>query len=298
MQNWEKLGLIYNNQYYNAVPLAYFLSDHLLRIFFSTRDTNNQSLPYAIDYNLNTQKVVNEFPVPINLGKKGAFDENGIMPTSLLTKGNELWMYYIGWNVGSNVPFRNAIGLMISHDRGKTFSKYSKGPLLDRGLHDHCFVASNCVIAEADFYRMYYLSCSHWQTDKNKHIKHYYNIKYAESADGIHWHREGKVAIDFEHKGEYAISVPRVHKDQNLYKMWYSYRASPRAVTYRIGYAESANGLDWNRKDNLVNLDVSATGWDSEMICYPYIFDFRGKRYMLYNGNSYGKSGVGLAVLS
>ncbi len=33
------------------------------------------------------------------------------------------------------------------------------------------------------------------------------------------------------------------------------------------------------------------------MICYPFIFDHKGKRYMLYNGNDYGKTGFGLAVL-
>ena len=44
-------------------------------------------------------------------------------------------------------------------------------------------------------------------------------------------------------------------------------------------------------------IDVSNDGWDSEMICYPYVFDHKGKRYMLYNGNDYGKKGFGLAIL-
>ena len=33
------------------------------------------------------------------------------------------------------------------------------------------------------------------------------------------------------------------------------------------------------------------------MICYPNVFDYNGNRYMLYNGNAYGKSGFGLAIL-
>jgi hypothetical protein len=33
------------------------------------------------------------------------------------------------------------------------------------------------------------------------------------------------------------------------------------------------------------------------MIEYPFVFDHDGHRYMLYNGNEYGKSGFGLAVL-
>jgi hypothetical protein len=43
--------------------------------------------------------------------------------------------------------------------------------------------------------------------------------------------------------------------------------------------------------------DVSEEGWDSEMMCYPYVFDHKGERYMLYNGNGYGKSGFGIAKL-
>ena len=46
-----------------------------------------------------------------------------------------------------------------------------------------------------------------------------------------------------------------------------------------------------------MGMDVSPNGWDSEMICYPYVFDHGRNRYMLYNGNGYGKTGFGLAVL-
>jgi hypothetical protein len=36
----------------------------------------------------------------------------------------------------------------------------------------------------------------------------------------------------------------------------------------------------------------------SEMIKYPFVFDHDGERSMLYNGNGYGKTGVGLAVMT
>jgi len=34
------------------------------------------------------------------------------------------------------------------------------------------------------------------------------------------------------------------------------------------------------------------------MIEYPYVFYHKEKRYMLYNGNGFGKTGFGLAVFS
>ena len=74
--------------------------------------------------------------------------------------------------------------------------------------------------------------------------------------------------------------------------MWYSYRGS----SYRIGYAESEDGVSWERKDHLAGISTSEDGWDSEMVAYAFVFDHRGQRYMLYNGNGYGQTGIGLAV--
>ncbi len=124
-------------------------------------------------------------------------------------------------------------------------------------------------------------------------VRHYYNIKYAESMDGLYWNREGRVCIDYECEDEYAFGRPFVMRENGIYKMWYAFRGE----RYKLGYAESPDGLNWKRKDNEVGLEVSLNGWDSEMVEYPFIFDFKGERYMFYNGNGYGKTGIGLAKL-
>lgn len=296
MQNWKKLGLIYSKQTYNAVPVAHFVGAHMLRIYISTRNDQNYSLPFLLDYDLKDQQVLQEKKLNIPLGKLGTFDEHGVMPTSVLKRKGKLYLYYIGWSLANSVPFRNAIGLAISENDGLDFTKYSAGPILDRGPYDQCFVASNCIYPEEHFYRMYYLSCSEWKKN-NTTFTHSYNVKYAESTNGIHWQRKGITIIDFKYNNEYAISCPRVIKEDNLYKMWYSYRGGFKGNTYRIGYAESLDGKQWERKDEEVGLDVSEQGWDSEMICYPFIFKYNHTYYMLYNGNGYGKTGVGLAKL-
>jgi hypothetical protein len=145
---------------------------------------------------------------------------------------------------------------------------------------------------------MWYVSCIKWERLDDGSFKHYYNIKYKESQDGVHWEVRSKIAIDFKNEYEYALSRPTVMKDgPDDYKMWYSYRAQKNIDTYRIGYAESEDGINWTRKDEEAGIDISESGWDSEMICYPYVFDHKGKRYMFFNGNHYGKSGFGLAIL-
>lgn len=78
--------------------------------------------------------------------------------------------------------------------------------------------------------------------------------------------------------------------------MWYSFRGN--RDKYRIGYAFSEDGFDWHANyENGPVVFKSSDGWDSEMVCYPHVFSHEGTKYMLYNGNGYGKTGIGLAVL-
>jgi hypothetical protein len=49
--------------------------------------------------------------------------------------------------------------------------------------------------------------------------------------------------------------------------------------------------------DHLISLPPSPEGWDSVMCAYPSVVDAGGKRLMFYNGNGFGQSGIGYAVL-
>jgi len=298
---WKKLGLIFapNGNYewmmtHAAVPFAEQIKDDVFKIYFSSRDSTNKSYTGYIEVDLKDPRKIQKIgkAAMLSIGAIGTFDENGAMLTWITNHAGKKYIYYIGWNIGVSVPFRNAIGLALSDTLIEKFQKYSLGPILDRTPVDPCFVASCCVLVENKKWRMWYLSCIEWAI-VNGSPQHKYHIKYAESDDGIHWERDGIVCIGFKSPDEYAISRPSVIKDGDTYKMWYSYRGEK----YRIGYAESADGIKWTRMDEKVGIDVSPSGWDSEMIEYPFVFDHKAKRYMLYNGNGYGKTGFGLAVL-
>ena len=170
---------------------------------------------------------------------------------------------------------------------------YARAPFFDEIslLIDPFMSGSCCVIPCEDRWRMWYLSCTEWFRRQDDVI-HKYHIKYAESSDGINWNREGIIAIDFKDDDEVAISRPSVILDCGKWKMWFSYRGT----SYKIGYAESSDGIHWERQDNLSGIDVSPDGWDSESVEYPYVFMHKDSKYMLYNGNNFGKTGLGLAI--
>lgn len=299
---WKKLGKIFEpkNNFpwmvsHATCPVIVNKKNDIFLIYFSSRDNYNRSYTNALEYNMRKFKIINIFNKPFLCpGKIGNFDEDGSMLTCIISTEKKEFLYYIGWNKAISIPFRNSIGL--AYKMKSIVKKNYEGPIIDRSIYDPCFVASCWVLKSGNKYDMWYTSCIKW-VKTNNGLKHYYHIKHAFSSDGINWEKDGKICIDFLSKYEYAISRPCVIKDNNLYKMWYSFRGQKNIDTYRIGYAESQDGLHWIRKDDEVGIDVSKEGWDSEMICYPCIFDYNGNRYMLYNGNSYGKTGFGLAVL-
>ena len=303
---WNKLGLIFAPSgatgwmaSHASVPFVGAQTGDLIKVFFSTRNGAQQSAVGYLWFDIKTLQVVFVSDQPVlERGELGCFDDSGVMGSCLVQLGPVQRMYYIGWNTGGTVPFRNSIGVAESYDGGETFNRLYAGPIIDRTKDEPHFTASNCVICDRGIYKTWYLSCTGWFLDGSAKLVHRYHIKYAESRDGIEWDRRGVVAIDYRDEHEYAISVPRVSKDTDgLYKMWFSSRGTPTEDTYRIRYAESEDGISWQRREELVGPEVSETGWDSDMIEYPFVFDHQGKRYMLYNGNGYGETGFGLAVM-
>ena len=203
-------------------------------------------------------------------------------------------MYFIGWNKGVESPlFYASIGLAASED-GKSFRKLSVAPILSRSKWDPCLVTSPNVFIENGLWRMTYVSGIKWTRGLNGKLQSHYHIKYAESEDGIQWKRDGRVAIDFR-PGETNIARSSVVKDHDgSYKMWFSYVHSEIAK-YRIGFAKSVDGYHWERTDEEDKIPKD-NYHAKDMICYPFVFIFKNKMYMLYNGNNFGKSGFGVAV--
>lgn len=300
-QKWRVLGNIHcsNNEVpsmfsHASVPYAENLGGEYYRIYFSSRDKNKRSFTHSLTIEIeNPTKILDLDLRPIlSPGDFGSFDEDGAMTSWITKNGNERNLYYIGWNNNEKRGiFRNSIGLAISNGNGP-FKKVSTGPILDRSIHDPGFTASCSVLRVDDEWWMWYLSCVGWKIQNGEAI-HQYHIKEAKSLDGINWDRCGKIAIDFRDDGEYAISRPSVIFDGHKWRMWYAYRG----LHYKIGYAESLNGSDWTRLDDQIDADDFTTEWSNEMQEYPHVFIHRGQSYMLYNGNSFGKSGFGIAIL-
>jgi len=296
---WRKLGLVFCPDHHHdwmqthaANTMAEQIDSDLYRIYFSTRGERNRSSVGWVEIDMRSPTTVLRVAdrAVVSPGRIGTFDDSGASMGCLVRDGAVRHLYYLGWNLGVTVPWRNSIGLAISRASDAPFEKWSEAPVLDRGPTDPFSISYPWVMIDNGRWRMWYGSNLSWgaqQTDM-AHL-----IKYAESDDGIRWHRDGRIAIPFKSTEEYAMSKPCVVKERGCYRMWYSFRGP----AYRIGYAESADGVDFERMDERVGLFVSESGWDSESVEYPNVFEHQGTKYILYNGNGYGRTGFGIAVL-
>lgn len=307
---WEKKKLLFEVSNYHSdhidthasIPFCLHLKEDTFRIYFSSRNKEGKSLPYFIDATLNNGEIelVGGVSEPLlALGELGTFDDSGIMPSCLLKEGNKIYMYYIGWNPQLTVSYRLSIGLAISLDDGKTFSRYSKSPICDRALEEPFFNTAPYIIKENELWRMWYISCTGWQLI-NDYPEPSYHVKYAESLDGIHWKREGVISIDYDNKSK-AIGRPCVIYKDEMYEMFFSFRdvlnyRTEKGKGYQLGKAISYDGIKWEKKYEETGIKLSENGWDSMMMEYCHVFHHKGIDYMLYNGNDFGKDGFGYAI--
>jgi hypothetical protein len=306
---WIKKGVIFrvdrNSEWmahHACVPVADPIDDARLRIYFGPRDTQGRSHTTYLEVDADDpSKVLYVHDRPLlSPGTLGAFDDSGVMPSCIVNHEGRKYLYYIGWNRGVTVPYRNSVGLAVSDDGGLTFQRVFSGPVIDRTREEPFFCASPFVMIDEGIWKAWYASATGWVV-VDGHPEPVYVIKYAESRDGRVWNRTNITCIEPSFPDE-ANARPVVIRDGDRYRMWYcfrgsvGYRTNP-ATSYRLGYAESTDGIRWTRLDDRVGIERSADGWDSVMMEYPWVFEHRGRKHMLYNGNGFGESGIGLAVL-
>jgi len=293
---WRRLGRIfcpdkhYDWMYSHAAnPCAERQADGGWRAYFSCRDTNNRSSIGYVDFCPKTHQVREIASQPVlSPGPRGTFDDSGVSLGCIVSENTMRYLYYLGWNLGVTVPWRNSIGLAVSRDGGP-FVKQSLAPVLDRNPHDPYSLSYPWVRKEGAQWHMWYGSHLNWgnETREMEHV-----IKYAHSSDGIDWVPTGEVCVPQIATAAYAYSRPCVLFAAGRYRMWFSYRGK----AYRIGYAESDDGIHWQRLDEKAGLLPSGTDWDADEVAYAHVFTHEDQYHMLYCGNGYGRTGFGLAV--
>lgn len=298
---WQKLGLLYcpgsKNRHqklmsHAANPLPIHIDGDIYRIFYCGRDEENRSSVGAVDIDIITRKVVEEHHAPFFAhGSPGSFHADGVSIGNCYESGGRQYMTFMGWQSPTQGHWRGDIGRIEIQDLA--FVVGTEELLMGMDDEDPVSLAYPWVEArETGGFDMWYPSVVSWEAGNGEMLA---VVKHATSTDGKQWLRHGAV-VPYALGVAQAFSRPSVlHSDDDGLHMWFSYRAGT-GQSYRIGHAVLSKDGQWELALDRLTIDVSSTGWDSEMVEYPFVFRHNDQIYMLYNGNGYGKTGFGLAV--
>ena len=316
---WKKLGKIFDPTQHRLPhgcethaqsPQALVLADRV-RIFFSTRQRDPSNAKYLsrvcfVDFDKSFQKILriaDREVVP--LGQPGCFDEHGIFPMHVMRHEGRVRGYTSGWTRRVSVSVDTGIGLAFSDDDGLSFRKIGDGPVLSAAPREPFLVGDPFVQVHEGRFNMWYIFGVSWKKfSAAQPPDRVYKIGHAVSTDGIDWQRprEGQPIISDRLHEDESQALPTVIGIDGRHHMFFCYRESSdfrtdRSRGYRLGHAWSDDLETWTRDDALGGMDVSSEGWDSEMQCYPHLFECDGRVHLLYNGNAFGRTGFGVAIL-
>jgi len=272
-----------------------------VRVYFSERDVNGKSFIRFVDLELDDPTKIIGGPSDrvLENGKLGSADADGQIPSFAWRQGMSTYLYYSGWTALQSGAYHNSTMLARSGDEGQSFWRMFDGPILDRTPHEPYLAVTPCLV-NYGIGHMWYVGGLRWENINGKpepiYAIHFALLDQDSCAKAPEWVRHG-IAIPQAHPFE-CHSRPWVNRYKRKYRMWYCHRSAidyrDGLNAYRLGYATSADGWQWKRQDDQMHLPRS--DFDTTMQCYPAVFEAQGKVYLLYNGNTFGKHGFGLAV--
>ena len=172
IQKWKKKGLIISppkkvwSLTHCMLPTPLKISSSRYRIFFGTRNKENQSSITYVDIKFHDGefKIINFSKTKsLSPGMLGHFDDNGVLPSSVIKIKKTYFMYYIGWQPRVTTRYSLIAGLSFSTN-GKNFKRYSNSPILKNNNKETISIlTAPCVVKVKQKYFMWYVSGIKWK---------------------------------------------------------------------------------------------------------------------------------------
>jgi predicted GH43/DUF377 family glycosyl hydrolase/pimeloyl-ACP methyl ester carboxylesterase len=205
------------------------------------------------------------------------YDNQGVMSPSIVKTNDKYKLYYVGKN-----GIQATINLAESDD-GVIWTKYENNPVIIPNSTNTYICEKNVDTPnvlyddESQIYKIWFAAdCEPQSTGVPRSW-----IKYGYSYDGINWIIQDNPVIVPQYSWEIeSVSQPTVLKKDGKYVMWYAGRNS--AGKQSFGYAESNNGIAWN-KDTVPNLSATEQ-WEYNSIGGPSIL-YHDKYYLYYHSS-------------
>lgn len=232
----------------------------------------------------------------LDLGGKGQIDSHWVAYPWVVPITDTHWHMYHATFGGTYLDEAKTFkiwrtALAESDDAGITWTRTGR-PLfeLERPQSaDQHGTGSCCVRKVGTEYWMWYTAISRPRDDW-----HRITVALATSADGGHTfrpHPKGEVLALPPWIGATGstCSRPFVECAPQGFRVWFS--CARDGEHYRIHYAESPDGIHLRWSPEPV-LDVSESGWDRTMTCYPSVLHIGDRTLLYYAGDGYASIGA------
>lgn len=277
------------------LPIPYLMDSNRLRLYITLCDAENRGRLGYVDVNPeNPCEILDYSRTPLlDIGKRGYFDENGVVTTCIYPQGKLIYAYYCGFQKHIHYPYSSLTGLAVSKDGGNSFERVKETPLLER-CDNEMFIRTGAGLYRfGDTFRLFYAAGNEWFQEGGKWMPRY-TLRYLESKVPDCFSGQSKVALALT-GDEFGMTSPQIIPFRDSYLMLYSVRSL--SYGYRMGCAVSKDGIHFTRRDDMAELERPQKGFDSEMICYGKCMKWKDRIYMFYSGNHYGMDGIGWAEL-
>ena len=273
-----------------SLPFCIAKNASELRVYFSSRDSDERSHVGWVDVQFNSESSLktNFGTSPlVSPGGPGTFDEHGVSGSFFEIVNNSLRIWNFGWQRLSGKAWSNAIGLVEK-------SVYDTEPTVKNNLivqsneFENYGLAYPYLISQNSIRHLFYGAFDLYGVPSLNQPYSFVSKRAKIGKDLILSDRSRMI----DHlSGNSAQSRPCIIRDGNGYRAW----VSVKGEGYEIRSAYSEDLRNWKWSEERFGLRPSGMNGESHEVCYSHVVEIAGSRLMFFNGDGFGKTGIGIA---
>jgi len=284
----EKLFFKKEKLNYASNPAALTITDSHLRIFFNSRDFQNRSKIYSIDlHGEELEPDYDSVSLQYSNGTQGSYFSHGLSVGQIFSIDDKKSLSVMGWKNYVGKHWEGRIGY-IPFDTEGNLTVLESRPWMDLDSLDPISLSYPALYKDNNSTVIWYGSTLTWDVGNGEMLHILKEAKLSNDGRVV----KGDNIMPYVLGSAQAFSRPAIVQIDRDFLLAYSYRGN--TTRYRIGFMILG---DFNSASHLGGIPPFLTSkeeWESEMVEYPSFFSFQKQMFMLYNGNAFGKTGIGV----
>jgi len=299
MEAWRPLGRILRaaggplGATHAMLPTPFVMADRI-RVFFASCDGAMRGRVFFADFACEppfSLMQTSSHPV-LDVGGPDAFDRDGVNPSQVVRLDGRLALFYIGWRRGPPAaPYTLTAGTAFSDDDGLTFTK-APAPLLPLRPSESLFRTAPFLTSSGGRHTLLYIGGDRFTVDPSGKRLPVYSLMRLISSDPLCWMGAGETLLSpYRPSGEIGFGRPILTGPDDAPRLMLSIRTTQ-------GYAlvEAPFGDMTERPRFKPVLTHAPDPWEAGMQCFGAVCRCGAWELLFYNGDGFGRTGMGLAV--